>query len=58
MMRLPNEGLKELGVGEKGTLLNNDLKSWKNNHQFFTQAILSPNLLMKLSIRQTIFSMN
>jgi len=41
-MRLPNEGLKELGVGEKGTLLNNDLKSLKNNRQFFTQAILSP----------------
>ena len=41
MMRLPNEGLKDLGVGGKGTL-NNDLKSWKNNRQFFTQAVLSP----------------
>jgi len=27
MMRLLNEGLKELEVGGKGTLLNNDLKS-------------------------------
>ena len=42
MMRLPNEGLKELGVEGKVTLLNNDLKSWKNNRQFFTQAVLSP----------------
>src|SRR5205823_6187597 len=22
---------------------NNDLKSWKYNHQFFTQAIMAPN---------------
>ena len=42
MMRLLNEGLKELEVGGKGTLLNNDLKSWKNNRQFYTQAVLSP----------------
>ncbi|CAB4395411.1 unnamed protein product [Rhizophagus irregularis] len=43
VMRYPDsEGLKELGIEGKGILLNQDLKSWKYNRQFFTQAILSP----------------
>ncbi|PKY17697.1 cytochrome P450, partial [Rhizophagus irregularis] len=37
-----SEGLKELGIEGKGILLNQDLKSWKYNRQFFSQAILSP----------------
>ncbi|PKY38466.1 cytochrome P450 [Rhizophagus irregularis] len=43
VMRYPDsEGLKELGIEGKGILLNQDLKSWKYNRHFFTQAILSP----------------
>ncbi|GBC17955.1 cytochrome P450 [Rhizophagus irregularis DAOM 181602=DAOM 197198] len=43
MVKYPNsEGLEELGIEGKGLLLNQDLKSWKYNRQFFTQAILSP----------------
>ncbi|CAB4395406.1 unnamed protein product [Rhizophagus irregularis] len=43
VVRFPdNEGLEELGIEGKGILLNQDLKSWKYNRQFFSQAILSP----------------
>ncbi|RIB12755.1 cytochrome P450 [Gigaspora rosea] len=37
------QGLKELNVLNKGLLFNNDLKNWRFNHQFFTQAILTPS---------------
>ncbi|CAG8705839.1 13537_t:CDS:2, partial [Funneliformis caledonium] len=43
MMRFPySKGLAELGVIGKGLLANHDLKSWRYNRQFFTQAILAP----------------
>ncbi|KAF0526942.1 cytochrome P450 [Gigaspora margarita] len=37
------QGLKELNVLNKGLLFNNDLKNWRFNRQFFTQAILTPS---------------
>src|ERR1051325_525062 len=43
MMRLPyTKGLDDIGMNEKGIILNHNIKSWKYNRQFFTQAILSP----------------
>ncbi|CAG8622163.1 3994_t:CDS:2 [Racocetra persica] len=37
------QGLEELKVLDKGLLFNNNLKSWRFNRQFFTQAILTPS---------------
>src|SRR4051794_28489355 len=43
MTRLPHtKGLEDIGMKEKGIIFNSDLKSWRYNRQFFTQAILSP----------------
>ncbi|GET00934.1 cytochrome P450 [Rhizophagus clarus] len=43
MTRLPYmQGLEEIGMLGKGLILNHNLKSWRFNRQFFTQAILSP----------------
>jgi len=43
MTRLPyTQGLEEVGLMGKGIILNHNLKSWRYNRQFFTQAILSP----------------
>ncbi|PKC66473.1 cytochrome P450 [Rhizophagus irregularis] len=43
MTRLPYmQGLEEIGMMGKGLILNHNLKSWRFNRQFFTQAILSP----------------
>jgi cytochrome P450 len=43
LMRSPHsKGLDELELTGKGLLFNNNLKSWKYNRQFFSQAILSP----------------
>ena len=43
MMRLPyTKGLDDIGMNEKGIILNHNIKSWRYNRQFFTQAILSP----------------
>jgi cytochrome P450 len=36
------KGFHELGILGKGLFFNQDLKSWKHNRHFFTQAILSP----------------
>ncbi|GBC05466.1 hypothetical protein RclHR1_06240002 [Rhizophagus clarus] len=36
------KGFHELGILGKGLLFNQELKSWKYNRHFFTQAILSP----------------
>ncbi|GBB88002.1 hypothetical protein RclHR1_14500004 [Rhizophagus clarus] len=36
------KGFHELGLMNKGILLNQDLKSWRYNRHFFSQAILSP----------------
>jgi hypothetical protein len=42
-MRMQNsKELKELDLEGKGVTLNNDFKTWTVNHQFFSQAILSP----------------
>ncbi|PKC72228.1 cytochrome P450 [Rhizophagus irregularis] len=43
-IRLPNsEGLSEYGMDGGGVSFNNDLKSWKYNRQFFTQALITPS---------------
>ncbi|CAB4395418.1 unnamed protein product [Rhizophagus irregularis] len=43
LMRFPyTEGLDEIGMMGKGILANHNLKSWRYNRQFFTQAILAP----------------
>ncbi|GES74966.1 cytochrome P450 [Rhizophagus clarus] len=43
LMRFPyTQGLDELGMMGKGILANHNLKSWRYNRQFFTQAILAP----------------
>uniref|UniRef100_A0A1D1XKT0 Cytochrome P450 83B1 n=1 Tax=Anthurium amnicola TaxID=1678845 RepID=A0A1D1XKT0_9ARAE len=44
MMRSPiKEGLEELGVEGRGIVMNNHVKSWKYNRQFFDQSMLTPN---------------
>ncbi|CAI2170881.1 3493_t:CDS:2 [Funneliformis geosporum] len=43
MMRFPYvQGLEEIGMMGRGLLANHNLKSWRYNRQFFTQAILAP----------------
>src|SRR5438094_58000 len=43
LVRLPYiKLLDEMGLWDKGLFLNNDVKSWRYNRQFFTQAILTP----------------
>ncbi|RGB26450.1 cytochrome P450 [Rhizophagus diaphanus] len=43
-IRLQNtEGLAEYGLDGVGVAFNNDLKSWKYNRQFFSQAIMTPS---------------
>ncbi|CAJ0828695.1 2443_t:CDS:2 [Entrophospora sp. SA101] len=43
LIRLPyTEGFDELGIAGKGLIMNYNVKSWRYNRQFFTQAILSP----------------
>ena len=43
MTRIPYiQGLEEVGMMGKGIILNHNLKSWRYNRQFFTQAILAP----------------
>ena len=37
------KGFQEIGLMNHGLLLNQDLKPWKYNQNFFTRAILSPN---------------
>ncbi|PKY30877.1 hypothetical protein RhiirB3_419128, partial [Rhizophagus irregularis] len=37
-----SKGFHELGLMGKGILLNQDLKPWRYNRHFFSQAILSP----------------
>ncbi|GBB92218.1 hypothetical protein RclHR1_19870004 [Rhizophagus clarus] len=37
-----SKGFHELGILNKGILMNQDLKSWRYNRHFFSQAILSP----------------
>ncbi len=49
MMRFPyTKGLDELGVMDRGLIFNHDLKSWRYNRQFFTQAILSPKFTQEV----------
>ncbi|CAB4395366.1 unnamed protein product [Rhizophagus irregularis] len=38
-------GFHELGIMDKGILLNQDYKSWRYNRNFFSQAILSPRFV-------------
>nr|CAG8439859.1 2098_t:CDS:2 [Entrophospora candida] len=43
LIRLPYaEGFDELGIAGKGLIMNYNVKAWRYNRQFFTQAILSP----------------
>jgi hypothetical protein len=37
------EGFKEYGIDGTGIINNIDLKSWKYNRQFFTQAMMTPS---------------
>jgi hypothetical protein len=37
-----HKALEELGIAEKGIVINNNYKSWTFNRYFFNQAILSP----------------
>ncbi|GBC12270.2 cytochrome P450 [Rhizophagus irregularis DAOM 181602=DAOM 197198] len=37
------EGFAEYGLDGVGVALNNDLKSWKYNRQFFSQVIMTPS---------------
>ncbi|CAB4389817.1 unnamed protein product [Rhizophagus irregularis] len=39
----PTEGSKEYGLGGVGVANNNELKSWKFNRQFFSQAMMTPS---------------
>ncbi|CAH1759802.1 2306_t:CDS:2 [Entrophospora sp. SA101] len=43
LVRMPYvKGFDELGIAGKGIIMNYNVKSWRYNRQFFTQAILSP----------------
>ncbi|CAG8517183.1 17072_t:CDS:2 [Gigaspora margarita] len=42
-----NEGLHELGMNQRGILVNDNLDSWKFNRHFFSQAMLTPSFNIK-----------
>ncbi|CAG8611693.1 344_t:CDS:2 [Cetraspora pellucida] len=40
-----SQGIDELGFYGRGTIFNNDYKSWYYHRQFFTQALLTPRFM-------------